>query len=334
VNRRTLLKTAGWLTLRYPLRRLYALESNPRFSADPFAAGVASGDPTSSNVVLWTRLIPDANSLQDWQRAGVPVQWEIASDENMRHVVRRGREIAAPELGHSVHAEARGLDSNRWYWYRFFSGPTASPVGRTRTAPSHPADRIRFAFASCQQYQAGYFTPYANLVKEDIDVVVFLGDYIYETVSGNGPRPIKAAVPTTLQGYRDRYALYKSDPNLREAHRLFPWIITLDDHEVQNDYAAAVPPDNQSREDFLARRAAAYQAHQSTRRPPDPNTGVVYRGTEVVERRPLRTSPQSHHNPDRHIEHSPRRGISWCWPSSVVGCPLDRYFPGGVPPRR
>src|SRR5690348_2383779 len=97
MNRRTLLKAAGWATLGYPLQRLHALETTPRFSADPFAAGVASGDPTRSSVVLWTRLIPDPKSTQDWQQAGVPVQWEIASDEGMKNVVRRGREIATPE---------------------------------------------------------------------------------------------------------------------------------------------------------------------------------------------------------------------------------------------
>lgn len=261
MNRRTLLKAAGWVTLGYPLQSLYAIQSRPQFSANPFSAGVASGDPTRNGVVLWTRLIPDLNVERDWQRTAVRVDWQIASDEGMKNVVRRGRAAATPEYGHSVHVDAMGLDPNRWYWYRFRTGSAESPIGRTKTAPANPVDRIRFAFASCQQFQAGYYTAYQNMVREDIDVVVFLGDYIYETGGGNGPRRITGEEPKTLDGYRARYGLYRSDADLREAHRLFPWIITLDDHEVQDNYANDIPRDAQTRADFLRRRAAAYQAH-------------------------------------------------------------------------
>jgi len=260
MNRRALLKTAGLLTLGYPLHRLYAVQSSPQFSADPFSASVASGDPTRNSVVLWTRLMPDPNTERDWQRAGVPVEWQIATDEAMKNVVRSGRETATPAYGHSVHADATGLDPNRWYWYRFRAGSAESPIGRTKTAPATQTDRLRFAFASCQQYNGGYYTAYRNMVKEDLDVVVFLGDYIYETTNANGPRKVTGEEPKTIEGYRARYALHRSDANLQEAHRLFPWIITWDDHEVQNDYwsegAGAQP-----REDFLTRRTAAYQAH-------------------------------------------------------------------------
>ena len=254
------MKTAGWLALGYPLQRLYSIQSSPRFLSDPFAAGVASGDPTRNGVVLWTRLIPDPNVERDWQRAAVQVDWEMASDEGMKRVMRRGRNAATPEYGHSVHVDATGLDPNRWYWYQFKAGSAASPVGRTKTAPSNATDRIRFAFASCQNFQAGYYTAYQNMVREDLDAVVFLGDYIYET-DGNGARKIRLPESKTLESYRARYAVYRSDANLREAHRLFPWIITRDDHEVQNNYAGFVPSNSQSREEFRERRAAAYQAH-------------------------------------------------------------------------
>lgn len=260
MHRRDLLKGAGWLALGFPLQRLAAIQSSPRFSTDPFAAGVASGDPTRNGVVLWTRLIPNPNAEQDWQRSAVQVDWEIASDERMTKIVRRGRAAATPDYGHSVHVDATGLDSNRWYWYRFRAGSAMSPVGRTKTAPSNPADRIRFAFASCQNFQAGYYTAYQNMIREDLDAVVFLGDYIYET-DGNGARRIALAESKTLEGYRARYAMYRSDPGLREAHRLFPWIITWDDHDVQDNYANDIPRDTQPREEFLRRRAAAYQAH-------------------------------------------------------------------------
>jgi alkaline phosphatase D len=138
MHRRKLLQSSFWLTFGYPIQKLSAFESAPRFISDPFAAGVASGDPTAHGVVLWTRLVPDKDRTQEWQREAVPLDWQIASDENMNHVVRSGRIIAQPEYGHSVHVEVNGLAANRWYWYRFKTGTTASEVGRTKTAPLGP----------------------------------------------------------------------------------------------------------------------------------------------------------------------------------------------------
>jgi alkaline phosphatase D len=261
MNRRTLLKSAGAVGLFYPLGRLYSIQTTPRFSANPFAAGVASGDPTRDGIVLWTKLIAGPDGEREWQRSAVDVSWEMASDERMQRIVRRGTTQALPELGHSVHADVMGLDANRWYWYRFRAGSAESPIGRTKTAPSNPTDRIRFAFASCQLYQGGYYTAYQGMVREELDAVVFLGDYIYESSGGAGARRVTTAEPKTLDGYRERYALYRSDEHLREAHRLFPWIITWDDHEVQDNYAGEIPKEGQPREGFLERRAAAYQAH-------------------------------------------------------------------------
>jgi len=260
MDRRHLLKSAGLLTLGYPLLRLSAIQSSPQFSADPFAAGVASGDPTHNGIVLWTRLMPDTNTERDWQRSAVQVDWEIASDEGMKRVIRHGNAMATPEYGHSVHVDATGLDANRWYWYRFKAGSASSPIGRTKTAPSRATDRIRFAVASCQNFQAGYYTAYQNMIREDIDAIVFLGDYIYET-SGPGPRSNTLAESKTLDTYRARYALYRSDAHLREAHRLFPWIMTWDDHDVQDNYAGLLPKDAQPREEFEKLRAAGYQAY-------------------------------------------------------------------------
>jgi alkaline phosphatase D len=260
MNRRHLLKSAGLLTLGYPLLRLSAIQSSPQFSSDPFAAGVASGDPTRNGIVLWTRLIPDANASRDWQRSAVEVDWEIAADEGMKRVVRRGSVMATPKFGHSVHVDATGLDANRWYWYRFNAGSASSPIGRTKTAPSSATDRIRFAFASCQNYSAGHYTAYQNMVREDIDAIVFLGDYIYEA-DNPGVRRTGLPESTTLDTYRARYAAYRTDMNLREAHRLFPWIMTWDDHDVQDNYAGLISSDAQPREKFEKRRAAAYQAY-------------------------------------------------------------------------
>jgi alkaline phosphatase D len=241
----------------------------PRFAQNPFTLGIGSGDPLPDGVVLWTRLAPDPLNGGGMPDEAVTVRWEIATDDAMRNVVRRGTDVARPDLGHSVHAEVGGLDPARWYWYRFDVGGEASVVGRTRTAPAAAStpERFRFAFASCQHYEAGHFTAWQHLAAEDLDLVAHLGDYIYEGATNPNAapgvilRPHQAWEPSTLRQYRDRYALYKTDEQLRAAHAAFPFIVTWDDHEVDNNYAGAVSQDNVPAEQFLVRRAAAYQAY-------------------------------------------------------------------------
>ena len=182
----------------------------------------------------------------------------------MRRIVRQGRATAAAEAAHSVHVEVEGLDPDRWYWYRFRAGDATSPIGRTKTLPRSGADvnRLRFAFASCQHYEAGYFTAYRHMATEDLDVVFHLGDYIYEGPGRDGAtRRHHGPELTTLKHYRERYAQYRLDPDLQAAHAAFPWIVTTDDHEVDNNYAADISENSDPRDAFLARRAAAYQAY-------------------------------------------------------------------------
>ena len=166
----------------------------PSFAADPFALGVASGDPTSTGVVLWTRLAPKPLEPGGGMAPDViEVGWKIARDEGMKDVVRRGTAVATPQLGHSVHVEVDGLAPDRWYWYRFRAGDAETPVGRTRTFPdptSRP-DRLRFAFASCQNYEQGLFTAYEQMAKDDLDIVIHLGDYIYEYAGSENRVPGK-----------------------------------------------------------------------------------------------------------------------------------------------
>jgi alkaline phosphatase D len=228
----------------------------PRFSADPFQLGVASGYPRPDGMVLWTRL------LGALEPAPIEVRWAVAADEAMRRVVASGRAEAHPDWAHSVHVEVRGLAPDRWYWYRFSAGDAQSRVARTRTAPAaDAAPRLRFAFASCQQYEQGWYTAHRLLAAEDLDLVAFLGDYIYESSWGRDHvRKHGAGEPHTLAEYRARYALYKADPDLQASHRACPWMLTWDDHEVDNDYANDRPEDGMPRETFLARRAAAYRA--------------------------------------------------------------------------
>lgn len=248
----------------------------PRFVANPFSLGVGSGDPGPDGVVLWTRLAPDPLNGGGMTGEAVNVRWEIATDDQMRDVVRRGSAVARPDLGHSVHVEVEGLRPSAWYWYRFDVAGESSVIGRTRTGPGANTvpDRYRFAFASCQHYENGLYTAYDHMAREDIELVAHLGDYIYEysTPANAQTEPVRRHQPwetVSLEQYRNRYALYKTDPALQAAHAAFPWVVTWDDHEVDNNYAADVPQDRMPREAFLTRRAAAYQAyyeHQPLRR--------------------------------------------------------------------
>ncbi|MDH5238201.1 MAG: alkaline phosphatase D family protein, partial [Acidimicrobiia bacterium] len=160
------------------------------------------------------------------------------------------------------------------YWYRFLIGEWISPVGRTRTAPatdSQPGE-VRIAVASCQAYMSGYYGAHRHLAAEELDAVVFVGDYIYEREARSfEPRAIlidgeRAPVPFTLEQYRHLYSVYKLDPDLQAAHAAHPWIITWDDHEVEDNYADLQPGGigvtlgESTPENFPPRRAAAYQA--------------------------------------------------------------------------
>ena len=237
--------------------------SQPRLSANPFGLGVASGSPAHDSVVLWTRLMAPGSS--PWPGiAPVTVGWEVAHDEQFSRIARSGQAQALPELAHSVHVEVAGLEPDRWYFYRFRAGDAHSPIGRTRTfpAPGAMAQRLRLAYASCQRWEHGYFSAYRHMLGENLDAVLFLGDYIYEYPTA--ARPVR--VPSggwvlTLDDYRQRYALHKGEADLQAMHAACPWLVTWDDHEVQNDYAGGQPGDSGPPVvDFHARRAAAYQA--------------------------------------------------------------------------
>ena len=242
--------------------------SQPRWPANPFTLGVASGAATPSSVLLWTRLHLPGVAAASLGPAPITVRWELADDEGFRRIVHSGQTLAPPELAHSVHLEVPGLAPERWYFYRFMVGEHVSPVGRTLTLPRPEAQvqRLRLAYASCQKWEEGFFSAWRHLRAEQPDGVVFLGDYIYEYPG----RSSRVRVPTggwvvSLDDYRQRYALYKSDPDLQAMHAACPWWVTWDDHEVQNDYAGTQPGDSGFNDpapnsNFLNRRAAAYQA--------------------------------------------------------------------------
>lgn len=240
------------------------LNEKPRFARNPFSLGVASGYPQPGGFMIWTRIAPFPEVPGGGMAPEVvPVAWEVAHDEAFRDIAASGTAYATPEWAHSVHVEVTGLQGNRQYWYRFAAGDARTPPARARTAPgfqSRPT-RLRFALASCQHYEQGYFNAYRHIAADQLDLVLFVGDYIYESSWGrehvrkhNGPEPM------TLEDYRIRYAQYKTDADLQAAHAACPWLVTWDDHEVENDYADDRSENLDSREWFLARRAAAYKA--------------------------------------------------------------------------
>jgi alkaline phosphatase D len=236
----------------------------------PFKLGVASGDPEPTGIVIWTRLAPNPlaeGGFGGMPAADAPVRWQVATDPAMRNVVAQGKALASRRLAHSVHVEVYGLRPGRPYFYRFAYRGEESPIGRTMTAPTPgaPLAELKFAYASCQDWPSGFYTAYRHMAREDIDLVFHLGDYIYEgglpADGGNRQVAVPPALQThlmTLKEFRLRHAIYKTDPDLQEAHRRFPFVCIWDDHEVENDYGG---PFLEGGAPSFSRRAAAYQAY-------------------------------------------------------------------------
>ncbi|MFI6086855.1 alkaline phosphatase D family protein [Streptomyces sp. NPDC051218] len=257
-----------------------------KIADDPFTLGVASGDPQPESVLLWTRLAPapyePGNGLPN-QR--VVVEWELAHDARFQRVARSGFEITHPEFNHTLHVEVNFLEPGRTYYFRFKTGKWISETGRTRTAPAagSSVSSLKFAAVSCQAYHDGYFTAHKHLAQDDVDVVFHLGDYLYEYAvnsAGGARKYTDRTLPAifnretkTLEDYRLRYALYKSDPDLRASHAAHPFVVTWDDHETENNYADDRDENGSAPADFLVRRAAAYRAYwenQPLRSPQQP----------------------------------------------------------------
>lgn len=289
INRRSFLVTTGSLAAAalWSSRAGGVVRRNVKFADNPFQLGVASGDPAPDGVVLWTRLAPRPLEGGGMPAEAVEVSWQVAEDEQMTKVVREGTTTATPQWAHAVHVEVDGLRPDRWYWYQFKAGAETSPKGRTRTMPAADTapERLRFAFASCQHFETGYFTAYEHMLREDLDLVVHLGDYIYEgAAKDNGVRKHMGAELDSLDDYRNRHAQYKTDGALQAMHAALPWLVTWDDHEFDNNCAGDISEEKDvTRELFLERRARAYQAfyeHMPLRRsslPQGPNMQLYRR---------------------------------------------------------
>jgi alkaline phosphatase D len=232
-----------------------------------FRHGVASGDPLTDRVMLWTRVTPaDAGG----STAPIVVRWRIASDERLARIVASGTAQAAAARDFTVKVDAGTLQPGRTYYYAFDVAGEQSPVGRTKTLPARGIDRLRLASVSCANYPAGYFNVYRALAnRSDLDVVVHLGDYIYEFANGvygdgseSGRVPIPVGEASTLADYRGRYATYRSDIDLQDAHRLHPFVVVWDDHEiVDNASVTGAPTHTAKYGSWASRLGGAYQAY-------------------------------------------------------------------------
>ncbi|QFZ18162.1 alkaline phosphatase D family protein [Saccharothrix syringae] len=235
--------------------------------AYPFTLGVASGEPAADGFVIWTRLAPsplDADGLGGMSSAPVTVDWQVADDSRFTRVVRSGTATAARDWAHSVHVEVTGLQPGREYSYRFRAAGHISPVGRAVTAPAvGTSPALTAVFTSCSHYEEGYFTAYRRMAEEHPDLVLHLGDYIYEgaATTTRVRRHAPAAEIASPADYRVRHAQYKTDVDLQAAHAAAPWLVVWDDHEVENNYAGLVRANTSPAGDFRARRAAAYKAY-------------------------------------------------------------------------
>jgi alkaline phosphatase D len=240
--------------------------ATPRFPAYPFSLGISSGFPTENSVVLHTRLAVDPlapDGLGGMTPTDVSLSWELASDQRFRRIVRSGEVAAQASLGHSARVVAEGLDPAHDYFYRFIAGGEVSATGRTRTlpAPHREPREFRMVLANCQHLEHGHWAAYRHIAAAAPDLLVHLGDYIYEGASTlNRIRAHAGAECRTLLDYRRRYAQYRMDPALQAAHAASPWITTWDDHEVANDYSGIYSGRAEDPQAFFARRTAAYQA--------------------------------------------------------------------------
>ena len=244
----------------------------------PFVHGVASGDPLPNAVVIWTRITPDEHAMPGSGRgANTRVRWRVARDAQLRDIVAEGETESRVERDHTIHVDVSGLEPDTVYYYAFTvaNGPhegAASPLGRTKTAPVGHVDRQRWAVASCANWESGFFTAYQDMAARawagELDLTVFLGDYIYEYAQYEyaGYGPVRLHQPAheivTLADYRTRYGRYRTDPNLRDAHAALPWVVVWDDHEfANNNWRDGAENHNADEGDFHTRRDAAMRAY-------------------------------------------------------------------------
>ena len=273
MNRRELIQKtlAGFGALSLPIS-LTACGDDADSNTKPttqvqFLHGVASGDPLQTQVIIWTRVTPTDSS------ARLEVQWDVAKDADFKHITATGKVLTTAAQDFTVKVDVTGLAAGQVYFYRFKSASTYSTTGQTKTLAAQ-VQSVQFAVCSCSNYPAGYFHVYKEMAKQDVDVVIHLGDYIYEYGMGGYATEEAVAMGRALaddnnaeiirlDGYRKRYALYRLDPDLQAAHQRHPFIVIWDDHELANDTWEKGAENHQSdtEGDFLERKLAALAAY-------------------------------------------------------------------------
>lgn len=260
------------------IRNLNAQEK--RVSLDPLYApfyhGVASGDPLTDRVIIWTRVTPDSNFTGD-----ITVNWKMATDTSLNNVVKSGSFVTNDDRDYTVKVDVTGLQPNTWYYYEFETNGRKSLIGRTRTVPIGNVDSLRLAIVSCSSWESGYFNVYERIeARNDIDVVLHLGDYIYEygaNTSGNRVHEPSNEI-VTLTDYRIRHSQHKLDPQLRKLHQQYPFITVWDDHETTNDSYRDGAENHQpaTEGDWYVRKNNGVRAYKEWMpiREPDPNDTI------------------------------------------------------------
>jgi len=273
MNRRELIQKtlAGFGALSLPIS-LTACGDDADTNTQPntqvqFLHGVASGDPLQTQVIIWTRVTPTDSS------ARLEVLWEVAKDVDFKHITATGKVLTTAAQDFTVKVDVTGLAAGQVYFYRFKSASTYSITGQTKTLAAQ-VQSVQFAVCSCSNYPAGYFHVYKEMAKQDVDVIIHLGDYIYEYGMGGYATEEAVAMGRALaddnnaeiirlDDYRKRYALYRLDPDLQAAHQRHPFIVIWDDHELANDTWEKGAENHQSdtEGDFLERKLAALAAY-------------------------------------------------------------------------
>ena len=286
INRRRVIQGMGLSLGLVSLRGFEVAAAAPAH----FTHGVASGDPLSDRVILWTRVLPGDGAL-----VTLTGRWEVAEDLQFKRVVMSGETTTGPERDHTVKVDATGLQPATNYWYRFVFNGVTSAVGRTRTLPVGAVEAFSLAVCSCSNYPQGYFNAYRDIAKADIDVVMHLGDYIYEYAQGVYANPYvvgslgRAVVPEheilVLEDYRQRYGLYRTDEDLQAAHAAHPWICVWDDHELANNtWHSGAQNHSDDEGDFFVRMQMARKAYHEwmpIRTPAQTDQGPIYRSFQV-----------------------------------------------------
>ncbi|WP_435211625.1 alkaline phosphatase D family protein [Luminiphilus sp. nBUS_16] len=286
INRRRVIQGMGLSLGLVSLRGFEVAAAAPAH----FTHGVASGDPLSDRVILWTRVLPGDGAL-----VTLTGRWEVAEDLQFKRVVISGETTTGPERDHTVKVDATGLQPATNYWYRFVFNGVTSAVGRTRTLPVGAVEAFSLAVCSCSNYPQGYFNAYRDIAQADIDVVMHLGDYIYEYAQGVYANPYvvdslgRAVVPEheilVLEDYRQRYGLYRTDEDLQAAHAAHPWICVWDDHELANNtWHSGAQNHSDDEGDFFARMQMARKAYHEwmpIRTPAQTDQGPIYRSFQV-----------------------------------------------------